>query len=52
MTDELNDLAFRMVVGLLFSSGEACRPYHRDADGLLQRLGGYEALRELVERLL
>ena len=50
--DDLNDLAVRAVVGLLFSPADACRPVRRAADAVLQRRGGHGALRELVERIL
>ena len=52
MGDDLNDLAVRAVVGLLFSPADACRPVRRAADAVLQRRGGHGALRELVERIL
>ena len=50
--DDLNDLAVRPVVGLLFSPADACRPVRRAADAVLQGRGGHGALRELVERIL
>ena len=50
--DDLNDLAVRPIVGLLFSPSDACRPVRRASDAVLQRRGGHGALRELVERIL
>ncbi len=50
--DDLNDLAVRPVVGLLFSPADACRPVRRRADAILQRRGGDGAVRELAERIL
>ena len=50
--DDLNDLAVRPVVGLLFAPADACRPVRRGADAVLHRHGGHGAVRELAERLL
>ena len=50
--DDLNDLAVRPVVGLLFAPAEACRPVRRGADAVLHHHGGHGAVRELAERLL
>ena len=50
--DDLNDLAVRPVVGLLFAPADACRPVRRGADAVLQHRGGHGAVRELAERLL
>ena len=50
--DDLNDLAVRPVVGLLFSPADACKPILRSADAVLQRKGGHGAVRELAERIL
>ena len=50
--DDLNDLAVRPVIGLLFAPADACRPVRRHADGVLQRNGGHGAVRELAERIL
>ena len=50
--DDLNDLAVRPVVGLLFSPADACGPVRRNADAVLQRRGGHGAIRELAERIL
>ena len=50
--DDLNDLAVRPVVGLLFSPADACRPVRRGADAVLHRRGGHGAVRELAERIL
>ena len=50
--DDLNDLAVRPVVGLLFSPADACRPLKRSADAVLCRQGGHGAVRELAERIL
>ena len=50
--DDLNDLAVRPVVGLLFAPADACRPMQRGADAVLKRRGGQGAVRELAERLL
>ena len=50
--DDLNDLAVRPVVGLLFAPADACRPIRHGADAVLQRRGGHGAVRELAERIL
>ena len=50
--DDLNDLAVRPVVGLLFAPADACRPVRHGADAVLQRRGGHGAVRELAERIL
>ena len=50
--DDLNDLAVRPVVGLLFAPADACRPVLRGADMVLSRSGGHGAVRELAERIL
>ena len=50
--DDLNDLAVRPVVGLLFAPADACRPIRRSADAVLRRQGGHGAVRELAERIL
>ena len=50
--DDLNDLAVRPLVELLFSPADACRPVRRRADAILQRNGGHGAVRELAERIL
>ena len=50
--DDLNDLAVRPVVGLLFAPTDACRPVRQGADAVLRRRGGHGAVRELAERIL
>ena len=50
--DDLNDLAVRPMVGLLFSPADACLSIRRVTDAVLQRQGGHGAVRELVERIL
>ena len=50
--DDLNDLAVRPVVGLLFSPADACLSIRKVSDAVLQRRGGHGAIRELVERIL
>ena len=50
--DDLNDLAGRPVVGLLFAPADAGRPVLRGADMVLSRCGGHGAVRELAERIL
>ena len=50
--DDLNDLAVRPVVGLLFATADACQPVRRGADSVLRRRGGHGAVRELAERIL
>ena len=50
--DDLNDLAVRPVVGLLFTPADACRAVRRSADAVLRRRGGHGAVRELAERIL
>ena len=50
--DDLNDLAVRPVVGLLFAPADACLPVRRGADAVLSRRGGHGAVRELTERIL
>ena len=50
--DDLNDLAVRPVVGLLFAPADACQPVRRGADAVLLRCGGHGAVRELAERIL
>ena len=50
--DDLNDLAVRPVVGLLFAPADACQPVRRGADAVLCRRGGHGAVRELAERIL
>ena len=50
--DDLNDLAVRPVVGLLFAPADACRPVRNSADAVLRHRGGHGAVRELSERIL
>ena len=50
--DDLNDLAVRPVVALLFAPADACRPVRCGADTVLRRQGGHGAVRELAERIL
>ena len=50
--DDLNDLAVRPVVGLLFAPADASRPVRCGADAVLRRRGGHGAVRELAERIL
>ena len=50
--DDLNDLAVRSNVALLFAPCDACRPLRRQADAVLHRPGGHGAVRELAERIL
>ena len=50
--DDLNDLAVRPVVGLLFSPADAGLSIRGVSDAVLQPRGGHGALRELVERIL
>ena len=50
--DDLKDVAVRPVVGLLFSTADACLSIRDVSDAVLQRRGGHGALRELVERIL
>ena len=50
--DDLNDLAVRPVVGLLFAPADACRPVRQGANAVLSRRGGHGAVRELAERIL
>ncbi|MBO75682.1 MAG: phosphatase [Flavobacteriales bacterium] len=50
--DDLNDLAVRSSVNLLFAPHDACRPLRRQADAVLNRPGGHGAVRELAERIL
>ena len=50
--DDLNDLAVRPVVGLLFAPADACQPVCRGADAVLRRRGGHGAVREVAERIL
>ena len=50
--DDLNDLAVRPVVGLLFAPADACQPVRRGADAVLRRRGGHGAVRELAEKIL
>ena len=50
--DDLNDLAVRPVVGLLFTPADACQAVHRGADAVLRRRGGHGAVRELAEKIL
>ena len=50
--DDLNDLAVRPVVALLFAPADACWPVRRGADAVLRRQGGHGAVRELAERIL
>ena len=50
--DDLNDLAVRPVVALLFAPADACRPVRRGADAVLRNQGGHGAVRELAERIL
>ena len=50
--DDLNDLAVRPVVGLLFAPADACQPIRRGADAVLRHRGGHGAIRELAERIL
>ena len=50
--DDLNDLAVRPVVALLFAPADACRPVRRGADAVLRHQGGHGAVRELAEHIL
>ena len=50
--DDLNDLVVRAQVGLLVAPADACKPLRHQADLVLQRAGGYGAVRELAERIL
>ena len=50
--DDLNDLAVRPVVELLFAPSDACRAVRRRADAVLRHRGGHGAVRELAERIL
>ena len=50
--DDLNDLAVRPVVGLLFAPSDACRPVRHGANAVLRHRGGHGAVRELSERIL
>ena len=50
--DDLNDLAVRPVVGLLFAPADACDPVRHGADAVMHRPGGHGAVRELAERIL
>ena len=50
--DDLNDLAVRPAVGLLFAPADACQPVRRGADAVLCRRGGHGAVRELAEKIL
>ena len=50
--DDLNDLAVRPVVGLLFAPADACQPVRRGSNAVLRRQGGNGAVRELAERIL
>ena len=50
--DDLNDLAIRPVVGLLFAPADASQPVRRGADAVLRRRGGHGAVRELAEKIL
>ena len=50
--DDLNDLAVRPAVGLLFAPADACRPVRHGADAVLHNRGGHGAVRELAERIL
>ena len=50
--DDLNDLAVRPVVSLLFAPADACQPVRRGADAVLRRRGGHGAVREVAERIL
>ena len=50
--DDLNDLAVRTVVGMLFSPADACKPIRQSADAVLRSRGGHGAGRELAERIL
>ena len=50
--DDLNDLAVRPVVGLLFAPADACRPVRLGADAVLRHQGGHGAVREMAERIL
>ena len=50
--DDLNDLAVRPVIGLLFAPADACQPVRRGADAVLGRRGGHGAVRELAERIV
>ena len=50
--DDLNDLAVRPVVGLLFAPADACQPVRRGSNAVLHRQGGHGAVRELAERIL
>ena len=50
--DDLNDLAVRPVVGLLFAPADACRPVRRGADAVMKQRGGHGAVRELAEHIL
>lgn len=50
--DDLNDLAVRPVVGLLFAPADACRPVRRGADAVIKQRGGHGAVRALAEHIL
>ena len=50
--DDLNDLAVRDQVSLLFTPADACPAVRRQADGVLSRRGGHGAVRELAEQIL
>ena len=50
--DDLNDLAVRPEVGLLFSPADACKPMRDSSDAVMRRRGGHGAIRELAERIL
>ena len=50
--DDLNDLAVRPVVGLLFAPADARRPVRHGANAVLRHRGGHGAVRELSERIL
>ena len=50
--DDLNDLAVRPMVALLFAPADACASVRRRADLILSRRGGHGAVRELAEQIL
>jgi 3-deoxy-D-manno-octulosonate 8-phosphate phosphatase (KDO 8-P phosphatase) len=50
--DDLNDLAVRPSVGLLIAPADAVQPLRRQADWVLDRIGGDGAVRRLAEEIL